>query len=119
MGSAAQLASYDYVKHHLIHRFQFIENNQILSKIVGSFTAGFVVVTVMNPFDVIATRIYNQHIGEKYNGVIDCLFTTVRKEGVFALMKGWTAHYFRLGPHTVLTFMIWEQFKSVANYYGY
>ena len=119
VGSAAQLASYDYIKYNLISRFEVIENTPILSRIVSAFGAGFFVVTAMNPFDVIATRIYNQKLGERYSGVLHCLFTTVRQEGISALMKGWTAHYFRLGPHTILTFMIWEQFKSIADSYGY
>jgi len=28
--------------------------------------------------------------------------------------KGWLAHYFRLGPHTVLCLVFWEQTKILA-----
>ena len=37
---------------------------------------------------------------------------------VVGLYKGWTAHYLRLGPHTVLTFMLWEQIKAFADEKG-
>lgn len=63
-----------------------------------------------------------------YSGPFDCLVKTVRIEGFRGLYKGNTwwkihsnrdlglwAHYLRLGPHTVLTFVFWEQFKRLAD----
>ena len=31
------------------------------------------------------------------------------------LFKGWTAHYLRVGPHTILTFVFLEQFTALAE----
>ena len=78
----------------------------------------------MNPFDVVSTRLYNQKVdasgrGLLYRGWVDCFSRTVKAEGFFGLYKGWSAHYFRLGPHTVATFVIWEQFKALADQFGY
>lgn len=77
----------------------------------------------MNPFDVVSTRLYSQEVkngvGVLYSGVFDCFRKTFQSEGVSGLMKGWTAHYMRLGPHTVATFVLWEQVKSLASSYGY
>jgi solute carrier family 25 protein 34/35 len=85
----------------------------------------------MNPFDVLATRMYNQNgapaglrslgcahpctkavsgaslalscvfatAGALYKSPFDCFRRTVVAEGPSALLKGWTAHYLRLGPH--------------------
>ena len=36
-------------------------------------------------------------------------FQVVKNEGFFSLWKGFTPYYFRLGPHTVLTFIFLEQ----------
>lgn len=36
----------------------------------------------------------------------------MRNEGVFALWKGFTPYYMRLGPHTVLTFIFLEQMNA-------
>ena len=45
----------------------------------------------------------------EYKGAGDVLGKVIKKEGFFALWKGFTPYYFRLGPHTVLTFIFLEQ----------
>lgn len=45
-------------------------------------------------------RMYNQ-TGNLYQGVFDCLYKTVRTEGVLAIYKGFFAHLARILPHTV------------------
>ena len=43
----------------------------------------------------------------------------IRQEGFFALWKGFTPYYFRIGPHTVLTFIFLEQLQRLArDHYG-
>ena len=77
----------------------------------------------MSPFDVVSTRLYSQEVvkgkGVLYTGVLDCFRKTVAVEGFFGLYKGWTAQYFRLGPHTIMTFVLWEQLKNLATEHGY
>lgn len=47
----------------------------------------------------------------------DVLGKVMRNEGLFALWKGFTPYYARLGPHTVLTFIFLEQMnKSYKKY---
>lgn len=53
----------------------------------------------------------------EYSGGLDVLTKVVRNEGVFALWKGFTPYYARLGPHTVLTFIFLEQLNSAYNTY--
>lgn len=48
----------------------------------------------------------------EYKGAIDVLLKVGRQEGVFALWKGFTPYFCRLGPHTVLTFIILEQLNQ-------
>ncbi len=61
-----------------------------------------------------STRLLNQDQTHKlYNGMWDCLVKVYRAEGLRGFFKGLPAHYARLGPHTVLTFTIWEQLKSM------
>jgi solute carrier family 25 (mitochondrial oxoglutarate transporter), member 11 len=48
----------------------------------------------------------------EYRGAGDVLVKVVRNEGFFALWKGFTPYYARLGPHTVLTFIILEQMNT-------
>lgn len=77
----------------------------------------------MNPFDVISTRLYSQRVvngkGELYAGVFDCAKKTYKSEGLRGFYKGWTAQYFRIGPHTIITFLLWENAKAIAAQYGY
>lgn len=47
----------------------------------------------------------------------DVWFKIIRGEGVLSLWKGFTPYYFRLGPHTVLTFIFLEQMNTA--YYRY
>ena len=47
-----------------------------------------------------------------YLGAADCLWKTVANEGFGGLYKGWSAHFLRVAPHTVLTFVLLEALKS-------
>lgn len=49
----------------------------------------------------------------EYSGALDVLRKVVRNEGFFSLWKGFTPYYMRLGPHTVLTFIILEQMNGL------
>lgn len=54
----------------------------------------------------------------EYSGAFDCVRKIVKSEGVTALWKGFTPYFFRLGPHTILTFVFLEQLnKYFAKYY--
>ena len=39
----------------------------------------------------------------------------MRSEGVVSLWKGFTPYYLRVGPHTVLTFIFFEQVSREAR----
>ena len=54
----------------------------------------------------------------EYSSAFDCVKKIVKNEGVTALWKGFTPYFFRLGPHTILTFVFLEQLnKYFAKYY--
>ena len=66
--------------------------------LVGALLSGVVVAVVINPFDVVSTRIYNQPSGSAvrlYSGYVDCLAKVAAREGVAAFYKGLTAQYLR------------------------
>lgn len=105
-GSAAQLPVYFYTKNILInHGF---DDNSFGLHLLSSSMAGLGVAIVMNPWDVILTRVYNQS-GNLYKGPIDCFSKTIKSEGFGALYKGFWAQLFRIGPHSILTLMFMEQ----------
>lgn len=134
VGSAVQLSTYDGTKNYLLKSGYFHLGSQghgyVLSLIpsrielhfCASLLTSFFVCIAMNPFDVASVRMYNQQPtvdgrkGSLYKNGLDCIGKTVRAEGVFALYKGLGAHYLRIGPHTILTFVILEQLKKVMQF---
>ena len=111
VGSATQLTTYDKLKELAIKKINLRDG--FPAHLFASFISSLITVTVMNPFDVVSTRIY-QSSGHQtvYYGVLDCFKKTIQAEGWTALQKGWLALYLRLGPHTILTFVFLEKIRA-------
>lgn len=116
IGSAVQLSTYDSGKMALINSGFFKDDNMSLY-FASSLLTSFFVVIAMNPFDVATTRMYNQrsNVENPYSNVFECMYRTARHEGIKALYKGMGAHYLRMGPHTILTLMMYEQMVQIIS----
>ena len=84
-----------------------------------SLASAAVSVAVVNPVDVIRTRLFNQPYGPDGRGLwyksgFDAGAKVVSVEGPLALYKGAGSNFLRLGPHMVFVFVILEQFKKIA-----
>lgn len=108
-GSSVQLPIYNTAK-----RLLGFEDGPVLH-LCASMCSGLGVAVVMNPFDVVLTRLYNTS-GGVYKGVWDCMLRTVRAEGPGALYKGFSAQALRVGPHTVLSLVFMEQTMKGARW---
>jgi solute carrier family 25, member 34/35 len=97
-GSSVQLPTYFFAKRRLVRHLGMEEGPAL--HLASSAASGFVVCVVMHPPDTVMSRMYNQ-TGSLYNGAFDCLFSTIRTEGLFAIYKGFFAHLARILPHTV------------------
>ncbi|CAF1317324.1 unnamed protein product [Adineta ricciae] len=116
VASATQLTTYDKTKAFAIQNLNLRDG--FPAHLFASFISSLFTVTMMNPFDVVSTRIYQSSGRETvYHSVFDCFKKTVQAEGWFALQKGWLALYLRLGPHTVLTFIFLEKIRSMILKY--
>lgn len=117
MGSAVQLSVYDTCKDLLavhVPLFQEVQNQGIMLHFSAAMVSGLMVTTAMNPADVMTTRIYNQTVGsELYTSIPDCFKKILKAEGIYGFYKGWLAHYLRVGPHTILTFVFMEQLLKI------
>lgn len=115
--NAAQLSSYSQAKRLLVQSGYFQEG--IFMHFTASMISGFVTTVASMPVDIAKTRIQNMKIApdgtKEYKGAIDVLVKVCKQEGVFALWKGFWPYYFRLGPHTVITFIIMEQLNTAYN----
>ena len=106
VGSSVQLPIYNICKNFFLKND--ILNDGTALHLLSSTISGFGVAVVMNPWDVVLTRVYNQK-GNLYKGPIDCFVKTVKAEGFSALYKGFGAHILRIGPHTILCLTFLEQ----------
>lgn len=85
-----------------------------LKQITAPSLAALLATVIMNPIDVIRTRLYNQPTTQKlYNGAFDCLRKISQKESPLALWKGTFSHFLRIGPHTTITFFFMENIRSL------
>lgn len=113
MGSSVQLPIYNFTKHFLLGNGIMQEGTGL--HLASSTVAGLGVGIVMNPGDVILTRMYNQK-GDLYKGPIDCFVKTVKIEGFGALYKGFFAQLLRIAPHTILTLTFMEKTMKLMHY---
>ena len=123
VGSGVQLSTYDASKRLVVSLSEGkLTERSVLTHFSASLVSGAIITLAMNPFDVMSTRLYNQPVvhgkGQLYNGVWDCARKIMTQEGPLGFYKGVLPHYLRLGPHTILTFVFWEQLKQAATRVG-
>jgi len=116
--NAAQLGGYQQAKVSLLRSGRF--QDDVWLHLASSLLAGFLATGVSIPVDITKTRLQTMKPDANgvypYKGVADVLAQVVRKEGVLALWKGFTPYFLRLGPHTVLTFLVLEQMKKRISF---
>lgn len=109
--TASQCATYDEVKRRVVQYSGLKDGLHV--HLSSSMIAGLVTTTITNPIDVIKTRMFTG--GSKYSGAIACASDVLRNDGLAGFMKGWSASYARLGPHTVIMFLTAEQLRQYAG----
>lgn len=121
VGSSAQLSTFSSTK-NAIAETQFFPKDSWLVASAASMVSSTAVVICMTPFDVVSTRLYNQGTnaqgkGLLYSGFRDCVMKIFRQEGLLGFYKGFGPHYFRIGPHTILSLLFWDQLRVVYGKY--
>eukprot|EP00897_Mesotaenium_endlicherianum_P002213 jgi/Mesen1/2019/ME000148S01121 len=116
--TAAQIPSYDQTKHLLLNSGVFAEG--IPCHVASSMTAGLVTAVVIAPVDLVKTRIMQQQVGVDgkgllYSSAIDCFRKSLQAEGFAGMYKGFIPVWMRIGPHTNITFFIYEQLRSMMG----
>uniref|UniRef100_A0A9L0JBF6 Solute carrier family 25 member 34 n=1 Tax=Equus asinus TaxID=9793 RepID=A0A9L0JBF6_EQUAS len=119
VGSAAQLATFASAK-AWVQEQQWLPEDSWLVALAGGMISSIAVVAVMTPFDVVSTRLYNQPVdragrGQLYGGLTDCMVKIWQQEGPLALYKGLGPAYLRLGPHTILSMLFWDELRKLAR----
>lgn len=120
-GSSSQLTTFAISKDKL-KESAFLRDSPLLTSLVASIFSGVIQTIVINPFDVVSTRLYNQGVdangkGVLYSGVIDCFVKIFKTEGFSGLYKGVVANYMRLAPHSMFCLLFWDVLKGLKVQY--
>ncbi|KAK3877201.1 hypothetical protein Pcinc_018068 [Petrolisthes cinctipes] len=103
-----QLSFYDQIKSYLLSTKYF--NDNLSCHFTCSLAAGAIATTMTQPVDVIKTRVMNAKPGE-FRGLWH-IITYTASMGPMGFFKGYIPAFVRLGPHTILTFIMFEQFRK-------
>lgn len=107
--TAAQVVSYDEAKHGLVAGFG-LDPASKTTHFTASLFAALVATTVCSPVDVIKTRV--MEAGPSNKKPIQILREAIKTEGPAFMFRGWLPSFMRLGPQTILTFLVLEQLKN-------
>lgn len=105
--TATQIPSYDHAKHTLMN-MGFADG--IGLHFVCSTFAGVCTAVVTAPVDLAKTRIMN-HSSE--HGMVRTILEVARVEGVPAIYKGFHGQWLRIGPHTTVSLMVFENLRHL------
>lgn len=108
--TASQVVTYDVAKGLLID-YVHMDPSKKSTHFGASLIAGLVATTVCSPADVVKTRIMNSKgSGES---AISILRNAIKQEGSGFMFRGWLPAFIRLGPHTIVTFLVLEQLRKL------
>ncbi|CDW58971.1 Mitochondrial 2 oxoglutarate:malate [Trichuris trichiura] len=111
--NATQLATYSQSKQLLLQTN--LMKDGIHCHFWASMISGLATTVTSMPVDMAKTQLQNMQTIDgrpEFRSALDVWTKVIKKEGILALWKGFTPYYFRLGPHTVLTFVFLEQMKT-------
>ncbi|KAG1141965.1 hypothetical protein G6F37_006618 [Rhizopus arrhizus] len=111
--TSSQCVSYDVFKASLLN-YTLMKDGLTLH-FISSVLAGLVATTVCSPVDVIKTRIMSASTNDRKMPATAIMKQMFKAEGISSFFKGWTPAFIRLGPQTIITFVVLEQFKSWHN----
>lgn len=111
--NGAGIAAYDHSKQTAQRLLG--EGESLTARFVAALIGGVTTALVGCPFDVLKTRLMNQHQSNKlYSSVFDCASNIIRIEGVTALWKGLLPVYARQAPFNMLNYLILEQMTKLV-----
>ncbi|KAI8099199.1 mitochondrial carrier domain-containing protein [Halteromyces radiatus] len=107
--TVSQMTSYDEFKIGLVNTLGWYDG--MMTHFTASLLAGLVATTVCSPLDVVKTRIMSAHVHDGKHP-IQIMLQMIKMEGFGSLFRGWMPAFIRLGPHTVVTFLVLEKLKE-------
>lgn len=109
--NAVSFTCYDTVKQTTRRILGEKYSDSILGRFISAMMAGVATSLASSPFDVVKTRFINQNNLIKqpmYRSPLDCLFKSVRADGLVVLLRGFFPAWYRLGPFELITYQVYE-----------
>lgn len=76
----------------------------------SALSASFFTALITSPVDVARTRLMTS--GSEFKGTIHCLSQTLKKEGLRGAYRGFLPNWFRLAPHSMVCFSVYETLRQ-------
>ncbi|KAI8123047.1 Mitochondrial dicarboxylate carrier [Lucilia cuprina] len=113
MMTIGQNVVYDYLKRFLLSTAYFNDNSP--THFLTSLISGGVATLFTQPLDVMKTRLMNANPGQ-YSGLL-AVAKDIANVGTMGFFKGFIPAFARIGPHTILTFLMMEQLRLHFGYF--
>eukprot|EP00040_Diaphanoeca_grandis_P001669 m.19136 g.19136 ORF g.19136 m.19136 type:complete len:296 (-) comp12350_c0_seq1:89-976(-) len=118
MVTGPHLTTYTSLKEYMLEK-QYLPDSTPLH-VLCALSGGLAGISCNHPFDTIRNRLYTQPLtsdgaGKLYASAWDCSKKMLRAEGPQGFYRGFIAHYVRVGPHYVITFIILEQLSALLR----
>lgn len=111
------LTVYDEVKER-VNKMRGTKD-QMSTQIASSFVAGIACSFLSLPFDNAKTKIQkmtrNADGSFPYKGLMDCMWKTVKREGLLGLWVGYSTYYVRVGLHSMITLLTQDFLQARFN----
>jgi hypothetical protein len=91
-----------------------MNHDGVKTHFAAALIASVLTATAVNPVDVVKTRVMNDP-GSSRSETVQHVVSIYRQYGVGGYMKGWTASYLRIGPHTIISFLLIEQVRKLMR----
>ncbi|EPQ31281.1 uncharacterized protein PFL1_01466 [Pseudozyma flocculosa PF-1] len=108
--TSSQIGSYDQVK-SMVKRAGLMDEGLPLH-FSASLVAGLFASIASAPFDTIKVRLM-QDKEREFKNAFDCVGKLIKNEGPLALYKGFAMCWARLGSHTVISLILFEEFRAL------
>ena len=112
--TSAELGSYDIIKNNILVSIGGFDKESNYTHFIASFIASLIACTVANPADCVKTRVMNDPNGI-VGGAADHFKNILKTDGPMGFMRGWTASYLRIGPHTVISLVMIEKVRQMIG----
>ncbi|KAF1985963.1 mitochondrial carrier [Aulographum hederae CBS 113979] len=112
--NVSQIATYAAAKTQMLSMPGLGLKDDMTTHAMSSLIAGTVTTAVCAPADVVKSRLQSAAKSQQQT-FVKIILEPLRKEGPLFLMKGFSAAWIRLTPHTMLTFMFMEQLRNLAT----